>query len=95
MIMTGLLIILWNLEICSARSDNVAFQYNVICIYIGVSSVVILAPNISIYIAVYHCYSICVYSEISNKKIIQISNICYFNRFYRKALKLCQWTNVG
>ena len=58
MIMTGLLIILWNLEKCSARSDNVAFQYNVICIYIGISSVVILAPNISMYIVVYQYYSI-------------------------------------
>ena len=58
MIMIGLLIILLNLEKCLARSDNVAFQYNVICIYIGISSVVILVPNISIYIAVYQYYSI-------------------------------------
>lgn len=84
MIMTGLLIILWNLEICSARSDNVAFQYNVICIYIGVSSVVILAPNISMYIAVYHLISICVYSEISNKKSFRYQISAILTNFIEK-----------
>ena len=84
MIMTGLLIILWNLEKCSARSDNVPFQYNVICIYIRISHGVIHAPyNYNVYIWLSILYYLSIFGT-GSKNIILILNICYFERFYRE-----------